>query len=171
MKTTDAAIAACMDITFDVLIELRHYASEEHIIRSLEMSGDLSLPISSEEIREYILNGSIQFNKMLNCLINDVGDEELKNIVRLIPDRINRWILNYSSYKIRCKKLVNENILIEIFLFLKDTLDFAEKWKTSYELLGLRDLYERTDLAHNVPGEIYLDNKNRLTKHGNLFNN
>ena len=170
MRTSEAAISACMELLNHAFVGLRSIASMEVGNRQMEEIRSAAKNENSLKIKEYLSKQARQYRTMMRCLITDIGDEVIDETMNQIDDLAEKWHSEFLKQRMDTKDLVSDDIKLKIFEFIDTSLESVEKYCNSETNEDAEKLYWEMDRAHNVPHEIYIGNKNRFTKYGNFFN-
>lgn len=170
MKTSDAAISACVELAYHAFVQFRTFGSMEVGTRQMEEKEVFRKREDSLKVKEYVGRQAAQHQTMMRCLIADIGDEATNETLSGMKDLADKWRFELVRQQGNNRAFVSDDIKLKIFQFIDATLESVVKYCSSVSNEGAEKLYWEMDRAHNVPHEIYKANRDKLTKYGNFFN-
>lgn len=171
MTTSDAVISTCMELAYGSFVQFRMFGSMEVGTRQMEEKGVFRKPEDSMKVREIVRKLANQYRTMMRCLLDDIGDEATYETLNGMKDLGRRWRPELLKQREHPRALVADDIKLKIFEFIDTALESVEDYCSSeLSIENAEKLYWDMDRAHNVPHEVYVANKDRMTKYGNFFN-
>ena len=155
MKTSDWMIVKCMEIIHHGFVGLRGI-------------GSFTYPSFSP--KEGINKTVLMCRVILDCLNQDVGDEQCSKMIiqsKMFP---KEWVDKIRGRAIPTEPLVNDAMKKDIFNFIAAAIQDVEDSCLGDKINESYSLYWEMDKVHNMPMEIYKAQKNIRTKYGNFIN-
>jgi hypothetical protein len=158
MRTSDATIAACMELLHGGFVNLRGFGSIDATNTEEQF----------HEMRPVLQRWTAPYHAIVRRLMEDPGDEAVAEAMSGLGWDLVDWKAKVESFALVGKKLVADEIKFRVFEYIEKALRFALEYDVTVRRERPDRLYWEMDRAHNVPREIYAEKQS--TKYGNLVN-